>query len=241
MTDFPALDPRAVALTVFRCLPDGTGREYTATTFPQNPLLGCNHMIRQARACGFIAKCEGRCDHYAVLDVLDDDGDIIQDFCVTTAQAFRWFYRKLKRPQPRSGGKPLMTEITLRTDPPYSPEYTREVGRALAEAVRVLNHATHPANEGGLEYPGDAYDLLGHLYTATQRLDQLLDQLDAFLAAQYNSGRLAAQDGGSVAALIGGAGAELRYATASAGDLTARLQRAQSAISGLYVKDDADG
>lgn len=95
MADLPDLDPRAVALTVFRALPDGTGREYTATTFPQNPWLGCNHMIRMAKPCGFIARCAGQCDCYAVLDVLDEPGDVIQDFCIRTAQAFRWFYRKL--------------------------------------------------------------------------------------------------------------------------------------------------
>ena len=30
----------------------------------------------------------------------------------------------------------------LRTDGPHSPEYTREVGNVLAEAVRVLNYAS---------------------------------------------------------------------------------------------------
>jgi hypothetical protein len=91
------LDPRAVALTAFRALPDGSGREYTATTFPQDPWQGCERMVRMARACGFVprTKCQGRCDCYAVLDVLDEDGDNIQDFCITTAQAFQWFYRKL--------------------------------------------------------------------------------------------------------------------------------------------------
>ena len=97
MPDLPALDPRAVALTVFRCLPDGTGREYTATTFPQDPWQGCNQIIRMARAFGFITASHGTaCTCPAVLDVLSDDGDIIQDFCITTAKACRWFYRKLK-------------------------------------------------------------------------------------------------------------------------------------------------
>lgn len=90
------LHPGAVALTAFRALPDGTGREYTATTWLQDPWQGCNHMLRMARTCGFVTESHGnRCDCYAVLDVLDEAGDIIQDFCITTAQAFRWFYRKL--------------------------------------------------------------------------------------------------------------------------------------------------
>ena len=92
------LDERAVALTAFRAMPDGSGREYTATTFPQDPWQGCEQMIRMARACGFVPRidCEGQCDCYAVLDVLDEDGDIIQNFCIRSAQAFRWFYRMLK-------------------------------------------------------------------------------------------------------------------------------------------------
>jgi hypothetical protein len=32
---------------------------------------------------------------YAVLDVLDSDGDIVQDFIIPHARAFRWWYRKL--------------------------------------------------------------------------------------------------------------------------------------------------
>lgn len=95
MSGAPALQPAAVALSAIRPLPSGSFHQYTAATFPQNPWQGCEHMIRMARACGFVTTCSGVCDCYAVLDVLDDDGDVIQDFCITTPRAFRWFYRKL--------------------------------------------------------------------------------------------------------------------------------------------------
>ncbi len=92
----PAVDSRAVALSAIRGLPGGGLRQYTATTFPANPWQGCEHMLRMARACGFVTRSHAApCDCYAVLDVLDEDGEIVQDYCITTARAFRWFRRKL--------------------------------------------------------------------------------------------------------------------------------------------------
>jgi len=137
-----------------------------------------------------------------------------------------------------------MTEITLRTDPPYSPEYTREVGRALAEAVRVLNHATHPANVGGLGRPSDTYNLLGSLYTATQRLPQLFEQIAEYLRLQTESGRIGDTMGRDPVnqALI--TGLHLTDAASSAQALTERLQAAQHAMAGLFSEweggDDPD-
>lgn len=94
MASIPAPDPRAVALTAFRALPDGGGRQYTATTFPQDPWQGCERMIRMAAAVGFVT--ESAPGAYAVLDVLDVDGDIIQDYGIPDARAFRWLKRKLR-------------------------------------------------------------------------------------------------------------------------------------------------
>lgn len=86
------LDPRAHALGAFRVLPDGEGRRYSATTFPVDPWQGCERMIRTARAIGCIGQPG---DSYAVIDVLDAQGSIVQDFGVPTAKAFRWWKRKL--------------------------------------------------------------------------------------------------------------------------------------------------
>lgn len=85
------LHPRAHALGAFRVLPNGEGRHYSATTFPADPWGGCARMIRMARAIG----CLGSGDSYAVIDVFDAEGSIVQDFSVPTAGAFHWWKRKL--------------------------------------------------------------------------------------------------------------------------------------------------
>jgi hypothetical protein len=134
-----------------------------------------------------------------------------------------------------------MTEISLSTAGPYSPERTSELASALAEIVRCLNHATHPGNDGGLEYPADAYDLLGHLYTATGGLPQLCAQLTTFLARQGASGTLADDHDCDVAGQIADASYRLGHASQFADDLTTLLQQAQNAISGLHVKEAGNG
>ena len=87
------VDRRAVALTAFRQLPDGRGRQYTAATFPAHPYQGCEHMIRMARAVGFVT--DSAHGAYVALDVLDADGDLIQTFGIPTSIAFHWWQRKL--------------------------------------------------------------------------------------------------------------------------------------------------
>ena len=83
----PALHPDASALSAFRVLPNGEGRSYSIVEGP------IEHLFRMARACGFVVP-SGQ-DGYAVLDVLDDDDNIVQDFTIPTSRAFRWWYRKL--------------------------------------------------------------------------------------------------------------------------------------------------
>jgi hypothetical protein len=87
------LNVHAHALRAFRVLPNGDSRQYTATTFRPRAFSGCEQVIRMAHAFGYLAG-EGE-RYYAVLDVLDKDGDIVQDFAIRDATAFRWFYRKL--------------------------------------------------------------------------------------------------------------------------------------------------
>ena len=79
-------------MSAFRVLPNGDGRSYTATTFPRDPYAGCERFIRTCRVLGYIVP-DG--SHYAVLDVLDDTGDIVQDFLIRDADAFRYIKRKL--------------------------------------------------------------------------------------------------------------------------------------------------
>jgi hypothetical protein len=84
-----------VALTAFRELPDGSGRQYTATTFPANPWQGCERFVRMCAFVGFV-KDSKTADHtYAVMDAINEDGDILMTWDVTSAKAFRFIYRKL--------------------------------------------------------------------------------------------------------------------------------------------------
>lgn len=133
-----------------------------------------------------------------------------------------------------------MTEpVTLRTDGPHSPDYTRQLGDTFAEAARCLNYATL-GDAPGLEYPGDAYSLIGALCTGTSRLSQLLGQLSDFLRAQERTGRIA-DDHGRDPALVTGTGCgALLTARDHADSVTRSLQDAQNAISGLYVKEAPD-
>jgi hypothetical protein len=87
------LHPDAHALTAFRILPNGEGRQYTATTFPAHPWAGCERMLRMARAVGWVGRDPD--ESYALLEVLNIDADIIQDFPVPTAAAFRQLKKRL--------------------------------------------------------------------------------------------------------------------------------------------------
>jgi hypothetical protein len=85
--------PDAVALTLFRILPSGDGREYSATTFPKDPWGGCERMIRTAVAVGRLKAPQA--EGYGVLDVLNANGDIVEDFTVPDSISFQWLKRKL--------------------------------------------------------------------------------------------------------------------------------------------------
>lgn len=87
------LNSAAHALSVFRVLPSGDGRAYSAVTFPQNPYQGCEHFISTARFVGWLTDPSD--DDYGVLDVLDVDASIVQDFGIPTADAFQRIKRKL--------------------------------------------------------------------------------------------------------------------------------------------------
>jgi hypothetical protein len=89
-----AIHPEAHALSAFRVLPDGSGRAYTATWFPKDPRGGCEHFLRTCRAVGWIRPSSE--DGYAVLDVLDEDGDIIEDYTIVSAKAFQQIKRRLR-------------------------------------------------------------------------------------------------------------------------------------------------
>jgi hypothetical protein len=85
----------ATGLSAIRALPpNGAMRQYSAVEFDRG-WAGVEHFIRTLRAVGYI-KPSSAAPSYAVLDVLDTDGDIIFDYDIPTAVAFRFIKRKLQ-------------------------------------------------------------------------------------------------------------------------------------------------
>lgn len=54
-----------------------------------------DQIVRQARATGQALTVEECPDDYALIDVLDADGDIVGEWAVPDARAFRWWYQQL--------------------------------------------------------------------------------------------------------------------------------------------------
>jgi hypothetical protein len=135
-----------------------------------------------------------------------------------------------------------VTTIDLNPDAPHSPERTRELADVAAEAVRTLNYATAPGKDG-LTYPGDAYELLGALWTLSQRLPQLCHQTVDYLRGEQDAGRLGETPNGphhgDAGAAVGEATEALWRAVTAANDLTGAFKEAQAAIRAVeYVASE---
>lgn len=130
-----------------------------------------------------------------------------------------------------------MTEITLKTDPPHTPRYTRQLAQAVAETIRCLNHATFPGS-GGLEQPADAESVLASLASAMSRMPQLFEQLAAWLADQAGREDLADSLGRSPADQADIAAVVLLTSRGRVKDLAEGIQHAQAAVTGLYLEGD---
>lgn len=90
-----ALEPLHADVETFaalRVLADGRGRIYSARWAGPR---WAEQLFRQARAFGFVKPSGKVEDEYGQLDVLDAAGDVVQDFGIPTAAAFRWWYRKV--------------------------------------------------------------------------------------------------------------------------------------------------
>ena len=127
--------------------------------------------------------------------------------------------------------------IDLRPDGPHSPEHTAEAGQLFDDCSRFLTYATMPGR-GGLEYPADAYRLLGDLYAATGRFPQVCGQLGQFMQLREAAGRLYEAQGRDIAGQVAAAAAHLAEAAAAAQSLTRALQAVQADIAGLGVRED---
>ncbi len=89
----PDPPPGAIGLSAIRALPGGKMRQYTAVEFKRG-WQGVEHAVRTFRFLGYI-KASSTEPSYACLDVIDDNDDIIANYDVPTAQAFRYIKRKL--------------------------------------------------------------------------------------------------------------------------------------------------
>lgn len=126
--------------------------------------------------------------------------------------------------------------VRLSPDGPHSPEYTCQVASAIAEAVRVLNHATLNFTGQALEFPADADTVLCSLSITAQRLPQLLDQLRDWMNGELADGRLRVGYGphaGDPAAAMADASRRLRDASAIAFRLHLALKDVTAVTSAL--------
>lgn len=92
--DLPPLHPDAIGFSAIRGLPDGSMRQYSAVEFDHGR-EGAAQFLHRAKALGFVRPSSVE-PSYAVLDVIAANDDIVQDYDIPTAQAFRYIKRKLK-------------------------------------------------------------------------------------------------------------------------------------------------
>ena len=101
------LEPLSADVETFaalRVLSGDRGRAYGATW--AGPKWAA-HLFRMAEAFGYVAPSKGPGEEYALLDVLDSNGDFVQHYAIPTAAAFRWWYRKLGLRVTSEDGQPL--------------------------------------------------------------------------------------------------------------------------------------
>lgn len=83
--------------------------------------------------------------------------------------------------------------VTLNIDGPRDPGYVLEVGEAVPETVRTLNHLT--LSHDSLKYPSEADRLLHYLSSAAAGYQQLLGQVMLWLETEQQAGRVRVADG----------------------------------------------
>ena len=96
------LHPDAVGFTLFRELPDGRGRQFTAVEFSRG-WSGADWFLRQASITGIRTSTDARA--YGLLDALDANGEVVQTYDVPDARSFGFIRRKLNLRVAFEGGK----------------------------------------------------------------------------------------------------------------------------------------
>lgn len=137
----------------------------------------------------------------------------------------------------------MAEQVELRTGGPHSPDYTRDLGDTLIEAVRCLNYATL-GDAPGLRHPADADRLLRDITTALDRMPQLVEQVRKWLRAQSHAGRIGHDQHADPVEAVTQADAYLLDA-ASALDMVAGCLRGATArtshMTGIRPEGDDDG
>jgi len=106
-----------------------------------------------------------------------------------------------------------------------------ELAEQAAEALRELNHRTRDPR--AFTGPAELYRLVGELALLADRLPQLLDQLDRWLRAEHDVGRVRADTCTDPGRIIAAAGAELADAGDAAHDLAHVLAAARQHLAHL--------
>ena len=119
-----------------------------------------------------------------------------------------------------------------------SRDQTLALARTAAGAVRSLNHATLGGQ--GLDWPADAYELIGELALAAAGLPQLLAQVGRWLASALAAGRLGCDDGTDPAGAVSGAWLFISGARNTAAALARDLGCAQQQLAAVHGAPSAD-
>ena len=131
--------------------------------------------------------------------------------------------------------------VALNIDAPPSPDYVLELAETIAEAVRVLNHQTR--HHEALEYPSQADTLIRYLSSAASRLPQLLEQVSAWMNAEYAAGRIQMTGGEFMQPAVAGLAVEARLGKAAehAEALRQALDSATAVTSAMAAREGTDG
>lgn len=125
-------------------------------------------------------------------------------------------------------------KITLNIDGPHSGGHSREVARAVAEGMRVLNHATI-GSAPGLDFASDVDSIMHSLHSAVYGLSQLLHQMAGWLQLLHDDGRLGDDRGGDPGIVLAGTLGQLSAAINHIGRLSAALREAGAATSHMQT------
>lgn len=130
-------------------------------------------------------------------------------------------------------------EIDLRPNTPHSPERTKQLGDTLGELLSTLAYAVAPSR-GGLEYPGDVYDLLANLYLALDKVPGITDRAGSFLLGEADRDRLVRDDGADAGPDVAHAIDCLDDAKRAARALAEALRLAQNALSHVATRTEKE-